>query len=84
MRLKNKKIVYGKVEIPDDAFEPKNIKERITIMVDQDVLDTYREKAAKTGDKYQSLINRTLREAISKPDLEKRVEKIEQKLKKLG
>ena len=74
MSTKNKKIVYGKVEIPDDAFEPRNVKERITIMVDQDVLNVYREKAEKTGDKYQSLINRTLREALGKPDLERRVE----------
>lgn len=84
MTTKNKKITYGKVEIPDDAFDPRNVKERITIMVDQDVLDEYRSKAQKTGDKYQSLINRTLREALDKPELEKRIEKLEQKMKKLG
>lgn len=84
MTTKNKKITYGKVEIPDDAFDPRNIKERITILVDQDVLDEYRAKAQKTGDKYQSLINRTLREALEKPELEKRIEKLEQKMKKLG
>ena len=84
MTTKNKKITYGKVEIPEDAFDPRNVKERITIMVDQDVLDEYRSKAQKTGDKYQSLINRTLREALEKPELEKRIEKLEQKMKKLG
>lgn len=84
MTTKNKKITYGKVEIPDDAFDPRNVKERITIMVDQDVLDEYRAKAQKTGDKYQSLINRTLREALEKPELEKRIEKLEQKMRKLG
>jgi len=84
MNTKNKKISYGKVEIPDDAFEPKNVKERITIMVDQDVLDSYRKKASKTGDKYQSLINRTLREALVAPNLEERVEILERKIKKLG
>lgn len=84
MTTKNKKITYGKVEIPEDAFDPRNVKERITIMVDQDVLDEYRSKAQKTGDKYQSLINRTLREALEKPELEKRIEKLEQKIKKLG
>lgn len=84
MSTKNKKISYGKVEIPEDAFEPKNVKERITIMVDQDVLDSYRKKANKTGDKYQSLINRTLREALVAPDLEERVENLERKIKKLG
>ncbi len=84
MSTKNKKIIFGKVEIPEDAFDPKNVKERITIMVDQDVLDEYRAKAQKTGDKYQSLINRTLREALEKPELERRIEKLEQKMKKLG
>ncbi len=84
MSTKIKKISYGKVEIPDDAFEPKNVKERITIMVDQDVLDSYRKKASKTGDKYQSLINRTLREARVAPDLEERVETLERKIKKLS
>lgn len=84
MTIKNKKITYGKVDVPEEAFDPRNIKERITIMVDQDVLDEYRLKAQKTGDKYQSLINRTLREALEKPELEKRIEKLEQKMKKLG
>jgi len=84
MSIKNKKICYGKVEIPEDAFESRNVKERITIMLDQDIVDSFRAKASKLGDKYQSLINRTLREALERPDLEKRVEKLEEKFKKLG
>ncbi len=84
MSIKSKKISYGKVSIPEEAFEPRNVKERITIMIDQDVLDAYRAKAEKHGDKYQSLINRTLREAMQMPDLEARVSAIEKKLKKRG
>ncbi len=84
MSTKNKKISYGKVEIPPDAFDAKNIKERITIMLDQDILDTYRRRAKQTGDKYQSLINRALRESLAKPNLEKRIEILEQQVKKLG
>lgn len=84
MSTKTKKISYGKVEIPEEAFDPKNVKERITIMIDQDILDAYRANAKKTGDKYQSLINRTLREALEQPNLEKRIERLEQKMKKLG
>jgi len=82
MSTKNKKITYGKVSIPEDAFEPRNVKERITIMIDQDVLDAYRKKARQHGDKYQSLVNRTLREALQRPDLEMRVSAIEKRLKK--
>jgi uncharacterized protein (DUF4415 family) len=38
-------------------------KTRITIMLDNDVLLTYRSKADKEGLGYQTLINRTLRRA---------------------
>ena len=84
MSTKNKKIRFGEVDIPEEAFNPKNVKERITIMLDQDTLDAYRKKAAKAGDKYQSLINRTLREALARPELEERVQVLERKIKKLG
>ncbi len=84
MSIKSKKIKYGEVDIPDSAFDPKNVKERITIMLDQDILDAYRKKAVKAGDKYQSLINKTLREALSRPELEERIEILERKIKKLG
>jgi uncharacterized protein (DUF4415 family) len=40
-------------------------KTRITIMLDNDVLTTYRAKADKEGLGYQTLINRTLRKASS-------------------
>ena len=40
-------------------------KTRITIMLDNDVLMTYRAKADKEGLGYQTLINRTLRKATS-------------------
>lgn len=40
-------------------------KTRITIMLDNDVLMTYRAKADEEGLGYQTLINRTLRKASS-------------------
>lgn len=43
-------------------------KSRITIMLDNDVLSSFRDKAAKEGVGYQTLINQTLRQSIgSKP-----------------
>jgi uncharacterized protein (DUF4415 family) len=84
MKTSRKKIKYGKVDIPDEEFQPRNVKERITIMIDQDILDAFKAKAAETGDKYQSLINRTLREALTRPSLEDRVERIEKRLKKMA
>ncbi|MBL7671165.1 MAG: BrnA antitoxin family protein, partial [Bdellovibrionaceae bacterium] len=64
MTINNRKVICGKVEIPEEALDARNAKERITLMIDQDVLDEYRSKAQKTGDKYQSLITRTLRESL--------------------
>ncbi len=45
-------------------------KTRITIMLDNDVLTTYRAKADKEGLGYQTLINRTLRKATASPAID--------------
>lgn len=63
MPTKNK-IAYGKVEIPESAFEPKNVKERITIFLDEDVVNAFRARAELTGEKYQTLINQALRDLV--------------------
>lgn len=81
MTTKNKKITYGTVEIDDSEFDPKNVKERITIFLDQDIVDSFRERAESQGSKYQTLINQALREHLQKPSLEKRLERVEKKLK---
>jgi len=76
-----KKINYGKKDlIEPDAFDPKHAKERITIWLDEDVLDSFRERAKIEGAKYQALLNQALREAVKKPSLVERVERLEKKL----
>lgn len=40
-------------------------KQRITIMIDADVLQAFRERAATCGAGYQTLINEALRRAIA-------------------
>jgi uncharacterized protein (DUF4415 family) len=40
-------------------------KTRITIHIDSDILDAFREKAAKQGKGYQTIINETLRLAVT-------------------
>lgn len=65
MTIMNDKIEYGEVEIPHEEFEPKNCKVRITIMIDGDLLDTYKTEANKLHTKYQTLMNQKLREALS-------------------
>lgn len=76
-----KKINYAEKDILSDKdFESQNIKERITIWIDESTLDAFRERAKKEGSKYQALINQALQEAIKKPSLVERVERLEQKI----
>ncbi len=75
------KINYGKknLRIQED-FEPKNAKERISIWVDEQLVDAFRERARVENSKYQTLMNEALRQFINKPSLIERVERIEKKL----
>ena len=45
-------------------------KTRITILLDQDVVDSFRERAKDTGRGYQTVINQALREYLAIDDLE--------------
>lgn len=45
-------------------------KSRITIMLDDDVLDAFRRRAEEQGLGYQTLINLTLREALGRTPLD--------------
>ncbi len=45
-------------------------KTRITIMLDDDVIETFRSRAEAEGTGYQTLINAVLREAIAEPKQE--------------
>ena len=81
---KTKDIQYGDVEFSQEEFLPKNVKERITIFLDQDILDSFRDRAEKEGKKYQSLINEALRESMDKPNLEERIKRLEEKIEKIA
>ena len=83
MSIKRKpKIIYGDVELPNDEFESKNVKVRVTTLIDQDVLLALKALAKKKGKKYQSLLNAILRAHIidephvTRPNFEKRVRQI--------
>ena len=45
-------------------------KQRITIMLDSDVLVAFREQAAESGRGYQTLINQALRDSLAYDELE--------------
>ncbi|MBN8554207.1 MAG: BrnA antitoxin family protein [Deltaproteobacteria bacterium] len=73
-----------KVELPENEFDPKNVKERITIFIDQDILDFFKARAKKIGSKYQTLINQALKEWQRKSSLEKRIEALEKQVKRIA
>lgn len=47
------------------AVLPSSGKTRITIMLDNDILEHFRERAEAAGRGYQTMINAALREALS-------------------
>jgi uncharacterized protein (DUF4415 family) len=47
------------------AVVPQKGKTRITIYLDNDVIDAFRDQADKTGRGYQTVINQVLREHIN-------------------
>jgi uncharacterized protein (DUF4415 family) len=54
-----------------------NGKTRITIMLDDDVLEDFRSQAKKEGTGYQTLINKTLRSSLGKEPLsEERIREV--------
>jgi hypothetical protein len=59
---------YGERDIlPEDAFDPKKVKVRITTFIDEDVLIMLKEYAKKRGGKYQTVLNSLLRSFFDKP-----------------
>lgn len=61
-KKKKKKIKYGKKDVlSEKTFEASNMKRRISIMVDLDVLDRFKEEASRRSLPYQTLINQALR-----------------------
>jgi uncharacterized protein (DUF4415 family) len=48
------------------AVIPQTAKTRITIYIDDDVLETFREKGDATGKGYQTLMNEALRDYLGK------------------
>lgn len=78
MNTKSKNIKYGKVELDADEFDMKYRKIRVTMMVDQDIVDALRAEAVKKHVGYQTLMNQKLREVtFGEKNLEKRLEALE-------
>ncbi len=80
------KIVYGNVNIPDEAFAPAATRVRISIMVPGDVIAKLRELGEKLGKGYQTVTNDILRVAVMGDDsldsrkLSKRIDQLETRM----
>lgn len=78
---RKKDIQYGKVDLLEaDEFDSSNGKQRVSLMVDLQVVEAFKERAEQSGEKYQVLMRKALREAIfSDPmkDLDERLRKVE-------
>jgi hypothetical protein len=64
---RNKDISFGPVELPDDEFDSKNVKIRVTTLIDEDILIMLKEYAKKRGSKYQTVLNSLLRAFFEAP-----------------
>jgi uncharacterized protein (DUF4415 family) len=76
MAKKTGKISYGKKDVLT-ADDFKNPKIRISMMVDEDVIRAFKERAKETGEGYQTLMHRALRDASLRPSVEERLAKLE-------
>lgn len=71
-----KKIRHGKVTLPEDAFNPRETKFRVTMYIDLDVLDEIRRHARKRGLPYQTYLNQHLRDTILGEAVDDRIRRI--------
>lgn len=78
--MAKKSIKYGKKDLLTNA-DFKNPKIRITMMIDEDIIKAFKQRAKESGAGYQTLMNRALREAALKPSIEERLEALESALK---
>jgi uncharacterized protein (DUF4415 family) len=62
----NMKAEYNLDDAKRGAIVPQPGKTRITIYIDDDVLETFRERSDAAGKGYQTMINQALRESLGK------------------
>lgn len=68
MTKKSKKMNYGKVDTIDEDLDIKKSKIRITTMIDYSIYEALKQKAEVQGEKYQTLLNKILKDYIKSAD----------------
>jgi predicted DNA binding CopG/RHH family protein len=78
-KVKKSKIRYGTKDVLDESYRDlKNHKHRISMMIDGDLLEAIKDRAAEVGAPYQTLMQKMLRDALEKTSsVEKRLDRIE-------
>lgn len=68
---KKSKIKYGKKDLlPKGEFNPRDVKIRISIVIEGDLLEAYKDAAKlTTHGQYQTLMKEKLREGLLPPEL---------------
>lgn len=80
-KTKSKKAEPSKPLLTEDDVRSENVKIRVNMFMDLDVVEHFRKSSQETGLGYQTLINQALREYVSgRKSLEKRVEELEKRL----
>jgi predicted DNA binding CopG/RHH family protein len=83
MNTKKTNINYGEVELDPLEFEPRNIKIRITTMIDEEVLKSLKKIAKSRGLKYQTLLNQILRAFVEQKRKRKPKRTSEQRIREI-
>jgi hypothetical protein len=64
---RNPNVIYGTVELPEGFEDPRNAKIRISIMIEGDLLDGYKDAARLTPHgQYQTLMKQVLRQGLER------------------
>ena len=84
-KAKTKKGSYGNVSLPEDAFNNKETKFRVTMYLDLDVLDQIRKLAKDRCLPYQTYLNQHLRDTVLGSEMDEKIRSIvRQELAKTG
>lgn len=73
----SKDIQHGKVEIEDNELDLNRAKVRVNMWIDGDILEKVRKDAHEHGLKYQTYINKLLRDAVLGNEVKERLEALE-------
>ena len=82
--MKSKKSKAKEVDLDESYLDPANHKVRITTFIDGDVLQWLKAESAKERSKYQTFLNKTLRDIMT-GSLDERIRAVVRKeIKKLA